>query len=395
MRAVTAAGAALAALSFGAACGRIGYEPIVDDGDGGVDAPIDVAGNFTPTPCDQSVLLVDLGAPATTPPARYALDVAVTDRGLVAVYQLGDGEIHATGIAVDGVGGVENIQTRGYVVDSTSSDFSAAAIGDIVLLAVDDPANNQIAMIDLSEYGYSNGDTSYQVTKNGRGHGFILPDPERDQFVLAGVNGTDTWRFTVDEDGDTIEGPSMMITGGSLVPESVGVVRHGIGYAVFAGTTGECTVAPYNEAWVPTGMPRTVSMTCHNLGLAAAPSSTNLVAGWNCDNEQVWVAAGNPVPAAFPAEQALFGGSGTIAENPRVASTPDGVWYAYSIRGGRLGRALLDANGAPVPSVPASDVYSSTRVKAHDLVSRDGKAFLLWIESGAPADELYVMRLCP
>jgi hypothetical protein len=386
----------LAIAATGAAgCGRIGYESIVDDGDGGIDAPVDAAGTFTPTPCDQAVMLVDLGAPATSPPARYALDVAVTDRGMVAVYQLGDGALYATGIAVDGEGGVENIQTRGHVVDSPTSDFSAAAIGNLVLLAVDDPGNFQIAFVDLSEFGYSNGDTSYHTVKHGRGHGFLLPDPDNDQFVVAGVNGTDTWRFTVDRDGDPAISPSMMITGGSVGPESVGVVRHGTGYAVFAGTTSECTVAAFDGSWAPLGAPRTVAMTCHNLGLAAAPASSNLVAAWNCDNDQVWATAGDPVAAAFPAEQSIFGGSGTVASNPRVAATPDGVWYAYAVQGGRLGRTLLDANGTPVSSVPAADVYSSPRVVAHDLVARDGKAFLLWIEAGAPADSLHVMRLCP
>lgn len=393
MRAVAPAALALALAA--AACGRVGYDPVDDDDDAGPDAPPDTPDGFVATPCDRAVLIADLGPPASTPPARYKVDVAATATGMVAVYALGDGALHATAWAVDSEGGVELIQTRGHVIDSMTADFAIDALGDMVELAVDDPDGSRMALLDLSEYGYSRGGTAYIDTKRGAGHGFITADPERGHFIVAGLFGADTYRFTVDHDGDLIDGHQAVITGSSLVPEGVGAIRRGSGYAVFAGTTSECTVVPYDETWTAAGPPRTVAMACHNMALASAPASSSVVPAWNCDNDAVWVTAGDVVADVLPAERAVFGDSAMSASDPRIAVTGDGIWYAYAVAGGRLGRTLLDAAGASVPAVPAADVHQSSRVVAHDLVARQDKAFLVWLESGPPADELYVMRLCP
>jgi hypothetical protein len=403
MRALTRGALGMFAVSVAASvtaggCGRYGYDEITtgdDDVDGGVDTPVDRAGDFTATPCDTPVLVAQLGAPSASPPPRYALDVTATATGMVAVYQLGHGALYATGIAVDDTGAIENIQTRGHVVDTATADFSAAALGDLVQLGVADDANARMALLDLSEYGYGNGDIAYVDTKLARGHNFIVADPADDQFVVIGVHATDAYRFTVDHDGDMVDEPYQIIVGdGSLVPESVGAVKHGAGFAAYAGTSSQCKVGAFHDDWTLDGTLGTVAMTCHNLSIASAPSSSNVVAGWNCDNDQVWTTAGNVSVAALPAERSVFGDSTMIAANPRVAATSAGVWYAYAVAGGRLGRTLLDASGASVPSIPPSDVYASSRVVAHDLISRDNKAFLLWVEHGAPEDELYVMRLC-
>ncbi len=385
----------LALVAAGAACGRVGYDPIVADDDAGPDAPPDTADGFIETPCDQPVMIADLGPPAATPPGRYKVDVAATATGMVAVYALGDGQLHATAWAVDTDGAVQLIQSRGHVLDTTTSDFAVAALGDLVELAVDDPVNSRMALLDLSEYGYSRGGTAYVDTKRGAGHDFITADPERDHFVVTGLFGNDAYSWAVDHDGDTISGHVAVITGGSLVPEGAGAIRHGAGYAVFAGTTSECTVVPYDESWVASGPPRTVAMTCHNLSLASAPGSSNVLPAWNCDNDSVWVTAGDVVADVLPAERAVFGDGSMSASDPRVAVTSDGIWYAYAVAGGRLGRTLLDATGRSLPSAPPADVHQSVRVVAHDLVARASKAFLVWLETGAPNDSLHVMRLCP
>ncbi len=367
-------------------CGRIGYDA------GGDDDP-DAARNFTATPCDTPVVVVSLGAAAPSPPG-YALDVAVTATGFVAVYSLGGGSIDATGVAMDASGGVENIQTRGFVTAGDTVDLSVAAIGDMVELGVNDPVNDHIVLHDLDAYGYNRGGPAPYDTKRGAGHAFVLADPGRDRFVVAGLFGNSTYAFSVDHDGDLNEPSRQVIVGGSLAPEGMGAALRPGGYAIFAGTTSECTVVATDDTFGAQASPSTIAMTCHHPSAVAAPSSNNVVAAWNCDNDAVWTTGGDPT-SPLPGERAVYGDSSNSSSDPRVVATSDGIWYAYAVAGGRLGRALLDASGNQDPRVPAGDVYASPRVKAHDLVSRDDQAYLLWLESGPGVDdELKIMRLC-
>ncbi len=372
------------AAAVAAACGRIGY----DDLDVDAAVPID----FTETPCDTPVKIVNLGASVTPAPAAtaYALDVAATATGLVAAWNVGGNEVQVTGVAVDSAGRVGLLQPAACVLETPSTALAAAAIDDDVILAIDD--GGQIQLHDLDGHGYQRGDVAYLDTKRGFGHEFITADPARDHFVVVGTNGTATYALTVDHDGDELTAPGAVLPAATEVPEGVAVALRGADYAVMSGTSGQCELRTVDASFAPVSAPRQVAMTCHHASVVTPPGSANVLGAWNCDNDSVWVVAGDPT-ITLPAERAVFGDSSMSASNPRVVVTSAGVWYAYQVVGGRLGRALLGADGNPVSGGEPVDAHQSAQLVAYDLVARADRAFLVWIESGSE-DDLWAMRLC-
>lgn len=371
-----------------AACGRVGYDELAADGPAGPDGGGPDAA-WTATPCDTPVQVADLGASVTPRPAGFALDVAATTTGFVAVYNVGNDEVSATGVAVDAAGRFEVIQSRGLVTSAPTLTLSVAALGDLVELGVDDPDGGRIALHDLDAWGYNRGDVAYLDGKRPYGHNFVTADAPQDRFLVVGSTGSEIGSFTVDHDGDLIAGPVAAL---ATPTEGASAGAFAGGYLVFSGQAAQCDLVVVDTDLTPAAPAQSIAMTCHNASAVAVPGSPNVIAAWNCDNDAVWLVAGDPT-MTLPGYVAVFGDASMSASNPRVVATSAGVWYAYQVVGGRLGRALLAADGTPVAGGAAADVHQSPRVVAYDLISRGDAAFLVWLESET-SDELWAMRLC-
>lgn len=372
-------------------CGRIGYEPLVVDGDAGVDAPVEVDADpdataiWFPTTCDQPV---DLGA-LDHGGALMALDVTPTATGFVLGYAADGAGVDVIGLAASASHELQIIQSNTPGAGQTSLEFALAALGDDVMLAVDDAADGEVHFFNLDRFGYTR--TGPQALPGVRAHGFdfLVADPGRDQFVAILTTGAITDGYVLDHDAVVGAGPTMEFP---TTTEAAAASPSPAGYAVINGRSSNCDVVPTTGTLTPSAASQSIDMTCHNATIAT--SSTGIaVAAWNCDNDQVWTTAG-ALPGALPPYRSLYGGGADSASNPRLAVTPDRVWYGFQVTGNRLGRAILDATGADAAGGAAVIVHTATDLKAYDLVARDGQPFLFWIDGDA-GYRLWAMRLCP
>lgn len=385
---------ALAVLLVVAACGRVGYEPIAgDDTDAAADPDAAVDAGIDATPgvlaaCGEAVLVHDYGlAQAAT---IYGIDVTGTDTGFVVAWSAGMDQIRATGIQVNEGPRLDVINPLYVVLTSKEvATMSIAAIGDDAMLGVDDPGGPGIWLFALDERGMERSTTKYIDTDRAYGHAFVTADDANTIFLVMGASGTATSVYTRDRDIHPITGPDAAFP---VATESAGVVPVAGGYVMMTGNSSSCDVKQTGTNLMTVGTPQPISMTCHNASAVRAAGSNNLVFGWNCDNDAVWVTAGD-LSSALPAERAVFGDSSNSASNPRLAATPDGIWYAYQVTGGRIGRALLDASGNTVVGGEPLDVRTSPAIKAYDLAVNGDMAFLFWIESSVRT-EMWAMKLC-
>jgi hypothetical protein len=139
----------LVAVIAAAGCGRIGYDPAA------VDAQGDSA-EAGPPPgalmaCDQPVQLIDLGDTGGAAASTFALDVAATTTGFVAAWQTGGSQTHTSGLAlgVDASGPHLATTQSDAVAATKEGPIAIAAVGDQVLLAVDDAANAGVKFLPL------------------------------------------------------------------------------------------------------------------------------------------------------------------------------------------------------------------------------------------------------
>lgn len=387
----------LAIATSGAACGRVGYDAInggddVDAADPDAaltpDADIDATVGVLAT-CGEAVLVRDFGLAQSA--NIYGIDVAGTTTGFVVAWTAGLDQVHATGIAVGPGPSLDVIQPQALVVSQKeNATMSIAAIGDDAMLGLDDPGGPGIWLFALDERGIERSATKYIDDDRAYGHAFVAADPANSIFLVLGASGSATSFYTRDYDIHPRTGPDPVFAVGT---ESAGATLVGGDYVLMTGNSSNCELKKTDASLVPIGSPQPIAMTCHYASAVSAVGSPNVVAGWNCDNDQVWVTAGD-LSGALPAERAVAGGSPDTASNPRLAATPDGVWYAYQLDGGRIGRALLDASGNVVTGGgEATTVRTSTAIRAYDLAVHADMAFLFWIESAART-ELWSMKLC-
>lgn len=388
---------ALAILLVVAACGRVGYEPVAGDDtdaaadpDAAVDADIDAPAGVLAS-CGEAVLVHDYGlAQAAT---LYGIDATGTATGFVVAWTAGMDQIRATGIQVNEGPRLDVIQPLPVVLgQKTSSEMSIAALGDDVMLGVDDPGGPGIWLFPLDERGAERTGLSikYIDTDRAYGHAFVTAAAANTIFLVMGSSGTVTNVYRRDRDIHPSTGLDPVFP---VATESAGASAVAGGYVLMTGNSSNCDVKKVDGNFAVVGSPQPISMTCHHASAVAAVGSGNIVAGWNCANDAVWVTAGD-LSGALPGERAVFGDSSNSASNPRLAATPDGVWYAYQVAGGRIGRALLDASGNTVTGGgEPTDVRTSTAIKAYDLAVHADMAFLFWIESSVRT-EMWAMKLC-
>lgn len=379
-------------VATGAACGRVGYDalpgdPDATEPDAATDADSDAPPGVLAT-CGEAVLVQDFGLAQTS--SFYGIDVAGTTTGFVVAWIAGLDELRATGIAVHPGPYLDVIQPQSLVAPNAGGATMAIdALGDDAMLGADDPGGPGIVLFALDERGLERSATKYLGGASGHGHAFVTADAANEIFLVMGGVGDSTHVFTRDRDIHPLTGPDPAFP---VTTESAAAVVVPGGYVFVTGNSSNCDVAKVDGAFTPVGSPQPIAMTCHHASGVAAGGAGNVVAAWNCDNDQVWVTAGD-LSAALPAERAVAGGSPDVASNPRLATTSDGVWYAYELDGGRLGRALLDASGGAVTGGDATVVRTSAALKAYDLAVHADTAFLFWIES-ATRTELWAMKLC-
>jgi predicted small lipoprotein YifL len=379
-----------------AACGRVGYEALpgddtdaADDTDAGdpdatdTDAPPGVQAI-----CGQAVMVQDFGlAQAAT---YYGIDVAGTSTGFLVAWTAGLDDVNATGIQVHPGPYLDVIQPQTLVEpNATSGTMSIAAIGDAAMLGLDDPGGPGIRLYALNERGLERSSQKYIDNDRAYGHAFVTDDATNDLFVVMGASGTATSVYTRDHDIHPRTGPQTMF---SVATESAGAALVAGGYVLMTGNSSNCDLLKVDGNFSPIGSSQPIAMTCHNASAVTPVGASSIVAGWNCDNDQVWVTSGD-LSGALPAERSVAGGSPDTASNPRLGVTSDGVWYAYELNGGRIGRTLLDASGNTAQGLGPSTVRTSAAIKAYDLAVHGDTAFLFWIEQ-ATRTELWAMKLC-
>ncbi|HUQ03026.1 MAG TPA: hypothetical protein VM261_11045 [Kofleriaceae bacterium] len=395
MRAPALASLLLVVASGAAAgCGRVGYEALPDDDVDAADDTdaADAADGDAPPGvqaiCGQAVMVQDFGlAQAAT---FYGIDVAGTNTGFLVAWSAGGDDVNATGIQVHPGPYLDVIQPQTLVEpNATSGTMSIAAIGNAAMLGIDDTAGPGIRLFALNERGLERSSQKYIDTDRAYGHAFVTADPTNSIFLVLGSNGSATNIYTRDYDIHPRTGPDAAFAVGT---ESAGATLIGGDYVFMTGNSSNCDVKKTDASFAAIGSSQPIAMTCHNASAVAAPGATNVVAGWNCDNQQVWVTAGD-LSGALPAERSVAGGSPDTASNPRLAVTTEGVWYAYQLDGGRIGRTLLDATGNTAQGLGPSTVRTSSAIKAYDLAVHGDTAFLFWIEQ-ATRTELWAMKLC-
>jgi hypothetical protein len=338
--------------------------------------------------CGTAVLVQDFGLAQSA--THYGIDVAGTDTGFLVAWTAGMDNLHATAIQVHPGPYLDVIQPQVLVdAQAPSGTMSIASIGDDVMLGLDDPGGPGTRLYALDERGAERSSQKYIDDDRAYGHAFVTADAAADLFVVMGASGTATSVYTRDHDIHPRTGPQTMF---SVATESAGGTLVAGGYVLMTGNSSNCDLMKVDGDFTPIGSPQPIAMTCHHASVVTPGGSSNVVAAWNCDNDQVWVTAGD-MTGALPAERSVAGGSPDVASNPRLAVTTDGVWYAYELDGGRIGRALLDPTGN-VAGVPASVVHTTANRKAYDLAIHGDTAFLFWIES-AVRTELWAMKLCP
>lgn len=380
-------GRAIAALLFGlTGCGRIGYEEIATSGD--ADDAIDASDGPEPgiaAECNVPVQILELPVPVGK--RVTALELGATTAGFVVVWSIEDA-VWASGFDVSATHRFSLNQTGGEVAGYGTEHVSIGSVGNDAVLAIDNVAADAIYFYPLAETGYSRGATKVADLVHGHGNDFLVADPSERVFGVAAVNTTGT--VTLEREIDSHPWTDPVATFATIVAENTGITRLGDGYAVISGRASNCNVTAVDDLLAPIGTAQTMDMTCHNATIANA-GGDKIVAAWNCDNDRVWL-TGGPLTAALPAYRELYGDATHIASNPRLAPTTAGVWYGFQVDGGRLGRALVDGDGANLASV-TPDVVVAGGVGDFDLVSRADQAFLFWTEP-ATTTTLWTMRLC-
>jgi hypothetical protein len=374
-------------LGLGLGCGHIGYDNAASDGGAdAVDAPdLDAPAGVLAT-CGQAVQVVDFGSAESA--SFYGLDVTSTDAGFLVAWSGGADMIRATGLAVNEGPRLEVIQTSSDITAKEAATLSIAAIGDDAMLGVDDPGGPGIWLFSLDLHGYERGTTKYIDTHRAYGHAFVEADPVNDLFLVMGSDGAATAIFQRDHDIHPYNGPDPAFP---VATESAAAVPMPGGYVLMTGNSSNCDVVRVDNQRVPLEASQAIAMTCHHASLVKVQGSADIVAAWNCDNDQVWLTAGDPA-AQLPPYRSVAGDGTTPASNPRLGPTSDGIWYGYEISGG-LGRTLVDAAGATVSGAEPQIVHSSPAIKAYDLAVHQDTAFLFWLES-ASRTELWAMKLC-
>jgi hypothetical protein len=375
------------------ACGRVGYDQLADEIDAPdpIDAPTDADIDAPPgvlANCGEAVKVHDWGLAESA--TLYGIDVTPTDLGFVIAWTAGADQVRATGIAVTEGPRLNVIQPLSVVVGTTTSaTMSIAALGDDAMLGVDDPGGPGIRLYALDERGMERATAKYIDNDRAYGHAFVSADDASTIFLVMGAQGTATSVYRRDRDIHPITGPDAAFP---VATESAGASPVGGGYVFMTGNSSNCDVKKVDTNFTPIGSPQPISMTCHNASAVKAVGSNSVVFGWNCDNDAVWVTGGDPA-TALPTHHAVFGDASNSSSNPRLAATPDGIWYAYRVAGGSIGRALLDATGNTVTGAEPLIVRTSAAIKAYDLAVHGDMAFLFWIESSART-ELWSMKLC-
>lgn len=378
-------------------CGRFGYDPATD-GAVAADAPdLDGDGEVPPGPvatCDQPMMLVDAGDTGGAAASFFAIDVAATTTGFAVAWQTSSGQTHVTSLAVttdvDGPHLRVIDPDRGVTVKE--GPMAIAALGDQVLLAVDDMFDPGIKLIPLDAVGADRGSISHLATVRAYGHDYLVADPGRDRFVVMAGNPGDSQAFVLGPDGAPVAGPDPMFP---VTTESVAVRPFGAGYAAITGNASNCDVAVADAALtVDAASRQAISMTCHNASLVVAPGGAGVVAGWNCEDDMVWATGGDPA-VALPPHHAVFGDASNVSSNPRLAPTSLGVWYLFRVAPDRVGRALLAGDSNPVPGTTPGILFTRPTLRAHDVVARDDAAYLFWLEvDPAGRTSIWVQRLC-
>jgi hypothetical protein len=383
---------------LGSACGRFGYDEVGGDddgGDGGDAGPITDAPDGTPAgvllSCGEPTEVLDLGDTGAVDAPFYALDIAPTTTGFLVVWSAGGGRIMATGLRLNPGPRLETIQTATEITAGDNDSISVSSLGDDAMLGVDDPPGNGIELYALDEHGYERSDSKYISDHRAFGHDFVTADPVHDLFVAMGSDGSQVAAFTRDHDIHPRSGPDPSFP---VPSESAAAALRVDGYTLITGNGSNCDVAQIDEAMAVVGTPQPIGMTCHHASLVQVPGSPNIVAAWNCDNDQVWTLGGDP-SSTLPAFHAIYGDADNIADNPRVTASSDGVWYAFKVGVDRLGRALLDADSNPVTGGEGAVIYTATgALKAYDLQTGvDGHTFLFWLEVDT-STRLMAMKMC-
>lgn len=375
-----------------AACGRLGYDEITDAaGDG--DAPSTDAPGTTPgvlVTCGAATEIIDFGDTGGAAAGFYGIDVAATATGFLVAWSAGNNAINATGLALHDGPRLEDIQTSSLITTEAAATLSIDAIGDAAMLGIDDPDGTGIRLYALNERGFERSGSKYIEGYHAFGHAFVSADAGRDRFVVMASNGTATAAFTRDHDIHPIDDA---LPAFAVATEGAGAQLYSGGYALITGNSSNCDVMKTDGAMAAVGTGQPIAMTCHHASVVAAPSSTHVVAAWNCDNDQVWTLGGD-LSSTLPAFHAIAGDGARPGTNPRVAVTAAGVWYAYLLGTDTIGRALLDADSNVVPGLEATDMHTSANLKAYDLASHpDGDAFLFWLEVTS-STKLYALKLC-
>jgi hypothetical protein len=383
---------ALASLLFVAACGRVGYDQLADEIDAPdeVDAATDAETDAPPgvlATCGEAVMVHDFGIAESA--TTYGIDVAETDLGFVVAWTAGADQIRATGIAVNEGPRLNVIQPLYVVGGSTTATMSIDALGDDAMLGIDDPGGPGIRLFALDERGMERSSQKYIDTDRAYGHAFVSADDAATMFTVMGATGTTTNIYRRDRDIHPITGPDAAFP---VATESAGASPVAGGYVLMTGNSSNCDVKKVDNNLAVVGSPQPISMTCHNASAVKAVGSNSLVFGWNCDNDAVWVTGGDPA-SALPTHHAVFGDASNSSSNPRLGSTPDGIWFAYRVAPNSIGRALLDASGNTVTGGEPMLVRTAAGLKAYDLAVHGDMAFLFWIESSART-ELWSMKLC-
>jgi len=382
----------LVAVIAAAGCGRIGYDPAA------VDAQGDSA-EAGPPPgalmaCDQPVQLIDLGDTGGAAASTFALDVAATTTGFVAAWQTGGSQTHTSGLAlgVDASGPHLATTQSDAVAATKEGPIAIAAVGDQVLLAVDDAANAGVKFLPLDAAGYDRGPSTRIDGRRAFGFDYLAPDPGRGRFVAMVGTAADSHAVALDLDGNLVAGPDPMFT---AMPEALAVRPLGGGYAAITGNGSNCDVVVADGALTANDATRqAISMTCHNASLVVAPGGASVVAGWNCEDNRVW-ATGGPPGAALPMHHEVFGDDvDNISSTPRLGATSAGVWYAFQVGADRLGRALLGPDSQALPALTPGVVVTAAGLKAHDVATHGEFPFLFWLQVDGATTSLWAMRMC-
>jgi hypothetical protein len=384
----------------GAACGRIGYEVLGDDDPTDPDADPGTPGAdadtrpWTVAACGEAVRIADVGDSVVSP--GYLLDVAPTAAGFVVAWSAGPGAVHAAGFELDPAGRVLALDGGGAVDAINATGLSIASIGDAVMLGVGYD-NTAINVYPLDHLGHQRSGTKTIDGHVASGHDFVVADAAASQFVVMGIapgSGSDA---TVDAFVRDLDGhPDAEVIPSALdqSTEATAAVIDG-GYALLYSETlsTKCLLAPVGADGVGLGSSQLIDMTCKNATLTHPPDSTALLAAWNCTNDAVWLARSDAAGAWSEPRAVYQGDAASSASDPRVSARTSDLWYAFRVASDRLGRGIISPNATDDVLLP-DVVYSSSRLRAYDLVSSPtDDAYLVWLET-ENRDELWAMRLC-